>query len=245
MSQRLQQLQTALGEHTDSAPATVTALPTEYAPPAKSDHGKSRTLFACLLSAALGASTMWLAMQDQTGASAAQLQPTAVAIAPSAIVSPALQAQPESMAPAANRVPDETQIGDLVESWRQAWQSHDLTAYLAAYGGRLHTGRRQQPRCMGCCPQQETRRQCRNRGAVAQRRHRAFGTGSLQCQLPAGLCLGQLSRGRSRQDPGCRPRRRRVEDHSGAADPISGQKLESRPISRVLFPPCGVRQSFL
>ena len=134
MAQRLQQLQTALGEHTDSAPATVMALPTEYAPPAKSDHGKSRTLFACLLSAALGASTMWLAMQDQTGASATQLQPTAVAIAPSAIVSPALQAQPESMAPAANRVPDETQIGDLVESWRQAWQSHDLTAYLAAYG---------------------------------------------------------------------------------------------------------------
>jgi len=135
MVQRLHQLQTALGEQTDTAPPTVAAAPVDKHLPAKSGHGgMAGTLLACLISAALGASAMWLAMQDQAGASAAQRQPVAVAVAPSAIVSPAEKVQPESVAPATNLIPDETQISNLVEGWRQAWQSHDLTAYLAAYG---------------------------------------------------------------------------------------------------------------
>lgn len=134
MVHRLHQLQTALGEHTDTAPPTVAAAPVDKRLPARSGHGMAGTLLACLISAALGASAMWLAMQDQAGASAAQRQPVAVAVAPSAIVSPAEKLQPESVAPATNLIPDETQISNLVEGWRQAWQSHDLTAYLAAYG---------------------------------------------------------------------------------------------------------------
>lgn len=134
MVNRLQQLQTALGKHTDKAAPTLAAAPVDKRIPAKNGHGMARTLAACLLSAALGASAMWLAMQDQARASAAQLQPSAVAIAPSAIVSLAEKAQLESVAPAATRITDETQISNLVESWRQAWQSHDLDAYLAAYG---------------------------------------------------------------------------------------------------------------
>jgi hypothetical protein len=134
MVQRLQQLQTALGEHANTPPPAVTMAPEKNRAPAKNGHGMAGTLIACLLSAALGASVMWLAMQDQSGASAAQRRPIAVAVAPSAIVSPAEKVQPESVAPATKLIPDETQISNLVEGWRQAWQSHDLTAYLAAYG---------------------------------------------------------------------------------------------------------------
>lgn len=134
MAQRLQQLETALGEHTDNTPATVITLPVGKAPSAKGGHGITRTLIACLLSAALGASAMWLAMQDQTAASTAQRQPITVPVAATAIVSPIEQAQPESVPSAASSIPDETQIGDLLETWRQAWQGHDLPAYLAAYG---------------------------------------------------------------------------------------------------------------
>jgi ketosteroid isomerase-like protein len=134
MAQRLQQLETALGEHTDNTPATVIALPAGKAPSAKRGHGISRTLIACLLSAALGASAMWLAMQDQTATSATQRQPITLPVAATAIVSPVEQAQPESVPSAANSIPDEKQIGDLLETWRQAWQGHDLPAYLAAYG---------------------------------------------------------------------------------------------------------------
>lgn len=134
MAQRLQQLQTALGEHADTPPPKVTMAPVENRAPAKGGHGMAGTLVACLLSAALGAGAMWLAMQDQTGASAAPLQPTAVTIAPSAIVSTAVEAQPASTTPLATSALDESQIADLLENWRLAWQGHDLTAYLAAYG---------------------------------------------------------------------------------------------------------------
>lgn len=132
MAQRLCQLESALGEHSDTPPPAHSAVSRNTNIPAK--HGTARTLIACLLSAALGASAMWLIMVDRMDASAAQQPSVIVTVPPTAIVSPATLALPESAPVIAHSVPDERQIGDMVESWRQAWQSHDLSAYLGAYG---------------------------------------------------------------------------------------------------------------
>ena len=35
---------------------------------------------------------------------------------------------------AAPKIPDEQQVGQLVEEWRSAWQSRDIGGYLKAYG---------------------------------------------------------------------------------------------------------------
>lgn len=133
MTQRLHQLQRALGEKAEHPPEPLMAHAARSDVPEKRGHELSRTLLACLLSATLGAGAMWLAMLDQTD-SLATRQQAGASIPPSAIVSPAAAAPSEAAALISNGIADETQIGNLVEDWRQAWRDQDIGAYLAAYG---------------------------------------------------------------------------------------------------------------
>lgn len=133
MTQRLHQLQRALGERAEQPAKPLMAHAARADVPEKRGHALTHTLVACMLSATLGAGAMWLAMLDPTDSFATRQQAGA-SIPPSAIVSPAAAAPSEAAAPIANGIADEAQVGSLVEGWRQAWRDQDIAAYLAAYG---------------------------------------------------------------------------------------------------------------
>lgn len=118
MARRLQQLQRALGD-----------TPKETAAPERQGHGTPRMLLACLLSALLGAGSMWLTLSDPV---AGDMRPTlATPISPTAIASTNL---PATVTPVTQSAADTAQIEGVIEQWRAAWSRRDVTAYLDAYG---------------------------------------------------------------------------------------------------------------
>lgn len=122
LSQRLEQLQSALG---DGAPAA-----TQSPPPAATAAGRRfapATLAAtALLSALSGAIATWLALAP-SAAPAPPAQPTRLIMA--AAAAPAV-APPAAAAAAAS---DEQQVRARLESWRTAWAKRDSDAYLSHY----------------------------------------------------------------------------------------------------------------
>lgn len=141
MADRLQQLQSAL----DEPPAKPTARPASAAPqlapdgavPARNATFPWQTLLACICSAAMGAGSTWLLMSPTENAPAAH-QVAAIVPVPASVIAesspPALAPRSESAIVAAPRVPSEIEIGDMVESWRQAWRDRDVATYLNIYG---------------------------------------------------------------------------------------------------------------
>lgn len=123
MAQRLHQLQTALGNEHSGVPGNTMPRTAKTPPPSTQQFGTASVLLASLASAALGASAMWFAMTANT--SYAELPPAPVAAS-------VVQQRAEPLA--AESVADERQIEDLLESWLQAWNEHDIETYLASYG---------------------------------------------------------------------------------------------------------------
>lgn len=134
MAQRLQQLQTALGDEQAGASDSAAPRVAEAAPAATRHFGTASILLASLASAALGASAMWFAMTANDSRAEPSLAPLAALAAPAvAAASPApLRAEPPVAA-----VADETQIENMLESWLQAWRDRDIAAYLGAYGSEF------------------------------------------------------------------------------------------------------------
>lgn len=131
MAKRLHQLQKALGDKTDKPPVTPAATAACAATGERQGRGMARTLLACLLSATLGAGATWLVMAGLDAAPVKPGQAATVRISPTAIAS---ADAPALAAPVALTIPDEAQVGELVEQWRKAWSSRDLAAYLGVYG---------------------------------------------------------------------------------------------------------------
>lgn len=127
MARRLDQLQAALGEPelTPEQAATPGTMPT----PSGHGFGAITLLLTALLSAMLGAGVMGLANNQH--APAVTTQP--VTVHPIETQLPAVISARASIA-AAPKIPDEQQVGQLVEEWRSAWQSRDIGGYLKAYG---------------------------------------------------------------------------------------------------------------
>lgn len=120
LSQRLEQLQSALG---DSAPAATPPRP----PAAAGRRFAPATLAAtALLSALSGAIATWLALAP-SAAPAPPAQPTRLIMA--AAAAPAV-APPAAAAAAPS---DEQQVRARLESWRAAWAKRDSDAYLSHY----------------------------------------------------------------------------------------------------------------
>ena len=123
MARRLEQLQTALGE---SFPLT-------------SHHATSARRFqlttlilASLTSAMVGAGVMRVAIASNLPAMPAPV--VAAASAPLPVIEPA---KPAEIPVAQASRSDEQDITTLLESWRQAWQRHDVSAYLGSYGSKV------------------------------------------------------------------------------------------------------------
>lgn len=142
LAQRLEQLQTAMGESPSTVPPMTHAAgaPLAAIPPRPP---QSITLVAtALISALAGAGAMWLAIGSPPPAESAQTQivsaapvPVAAALAP---VTPVAQAAPAASAEPAPPPPpavnsDEDQARQLLDAWRQAWSSRDSDAYLSFY----------------------------------------------------------------------------------------------------------------
>jgi hypothetical protein len=129
MARRLEQLRAAMGE-SESAPIQEANTGYRHAnasarPPARSG---SRILTS-ILSALFGAGMMWLATpQEHTPAPPEPVLNT-VAVTTTARTTAAPQTTPL----ASPELSDEKRIGQLMESWRNAWSQRDVTGYLNAY----------------------------------------------------------------------------------------------------------------
>ncbi|MBU1235556.1 MAG: hypothetical protein KJ634_00715 [Gammaproteobacteria bacterium] len=154
LAKRLEQLRNALGTINPVMPpaqqpalvAVPASPPAAVSVPAVQCRGMGAgTMFiAALLSAALGAGAMWLAVgakplpaAPQTEvASAPSVAPVAVPVqaAPVAEFAPAptIVSEPASTVPVA--LPsDDDQVHELIDDWRLAWADRDVEAYLACY----------------------------------------------------------------------------------------------------------------
>jgi hypothetical protein len=128
MAKRLAQLQTALGGTDACAPSQPAPLPTNAPTAPRSD--KLSLVLACLISAALGAGAMWLAMPT---VSPAMPQPVIQATTETPpVTQPEVQTKVEPAVVAS--ISDERRIEEFVEGWRQAWSARDIAGYLNAYG---------------------------------------------------------------------------------------------------------------
>jgi ketosteroid isomerase-like protein len=127
MARRLEQLHSALGE---SEVATAKAIVKDL--PSTVDSVKTfpagRLIMTAILSALFGAGIMWLG--------APHPQPTA-APAPLTLAAPPTVApttsNPVLTAPATAEVSDKTQVGELLDTWRNAWAQRDIASYLDTY----------------------------------------------------------------------------------------------------------------
>jgi ketosteroid isomerase-like protein len=124
MAKRLAQLQTALGNE-PAAPETSKAPAVKAS---RSPFRLTQIILISLCTAMLGAGTMRLALA--TNPTPAE-RPAAITLS-----SPS-SATPETANPATLshlREADQERIETLLESWRQAWQAHDVAGYLGHYG---------------------------------------------------------------------------------------------------------------
>ncbi|MCG2576344.1 nuclear transport factor 2 family protein [Dechloromonas sp. XY25] len=128
MTQRLHQLQTALGDEAANTPVNTRAHAADA--PASRRFGTASILLASLASAALGASTMWFAMSASDSRAEPSMAPLAALAAPAVAAANPTQVRAEP----AVVVADEMQIENMLESWLQAWRDRDIAAYLGAYG---------------------------------------------------------------------------------------------------------------
>lgn len=129
LRQRLEQLQTALGDNAPLAPppaaAGTAATGRRFAP---------ATLAATALFSALGgAAATWLAL-GPSAPLAPPAQPTRLIMAAAAAPAAAPATAPAAPTAAAAAVPsDEQQVRARLESWRAAWSQRDSDAYLSHY----------------------------------------------------------------------------------------------------------------
>lgn len=144
MAKRLAQLQTAMGANDADATAAAPAPSTQ--PAATPGIGLSACLLTSLISAALGATAMWLLLPGHSPGMApvaaennARFSVAApAAIAPQAVTPPAAAiitaaVTPAAAAPSASLPKDESLVEQRIEDWRQAWGKHDVAGYLGAY----------------------------------------------------------------------------------------------------------------
>ena len=127
MARRLDQLQAALGE--PDLMHVQAAAPDTMPSASRQGYGAITLLLTGLLSAMLGAGVMGLANSPHAPAALAQpasVQPVEIPIPV------AIQAK-ESIA-IAPKISDDQQVSQLVEAWRNAWQSRDIAGYLKSYG---------------------------------------------------------------------------------------------------------------
>ena len=131
LAERLDQLQSALGESSSSAPpAPATTAPLVAA---RARTFQPATLLAtALFSAVAGAGAMWLAISGNPP----MAEPQARIISPAPVTAPAVPAPVAEAAPVAPTPPaksHEDQGRERLEAWRQAWSSRDSEAYLSHY----------------------------------------------------------------------------------------------------------------
>lgn len=137
LAQRLEQLQTAMGESPAAVPPVLQAA--SISPSAAPQTTPAATFLAtALVSALAGAGAMWLAIGGQPANEPAPPQiinaapaPVAPPVAPQVPVAEAAVPAASEPAPMVNR--DEDQARELLEAWRQAWSSRDSDAYLSFY----------------------------------------------------------------------------------------------------------------
>lgn len=137
LAQRLEQLQTAMGE----SPAAMPPVPqaADISPSAAPRSTPATTLLAtALVSALAGAGAMWLAIGGQPANEPTPTQivnaapvPVVPPVAPQAPVAEAAAPAASEPTPMVNR--DEDQARELLDGWRQAWSSRDSDAYLSFY----------------------------------------------------------------------------------------------------------------
>lgn len=123
MKRRLEQLNTALGQHDDSMQDPEFAPPREIA--AKPASGR-----IALVVVALAAAVVWTTLFSR----ATQPESPARHAAPS--VQNVQSALPPAIATPAVAVPetsDETAVKDLLSKWRSAWAQRDVANYLGTY----------------------------------------------------------------------------------------------------------------
>lgn len=130
MARRLDQLHTALGASTVAPAKAVTADALPSAPEPVKLFGTGSLIVTAMLSALVGAGLMWLGTpQAETRTTPAHLP--VVAAAPKAAT--AVRSEPLHAAPATAVISDKTKIGELLNTWRNAWAQRDIAGYLNAY----------------------------------------------------------------------------------------------------------------
>lgn len=140
LRKRLDQLRASMGDQAttgelESAPLRLKA-PTAPAPPRRF---RGRTVLASsLVSACLGAAVAWNVAVASGGASASApvaQQEWASARIPNAPMASGPTSAALDVLPAAPHQTVEAQLNQMLESWRQAWSSRDVDAYLGHYSG--------------------------------------------------------------------------------------------------------------
>jgi ketosteroid isomerase-like protein len=133
MAKRLAQLQTAMGANDADATAAAPAPSTQ--PAATPGIGLSACLLTSLISAALGATAMWLLLPGHSPSMApmAAENNARFSVAAPAAIAPQAATPPAAAAPSASLPKDESLVEQRIEDWRQAWGKHDVAGYLGAY----------------------------------------------------------------------------------------------------------------
>lgn len=130
MARRLEQLHTALGE---SAVAPAKAVTAHTLPPALESvksFGVGSIIATAMISALFGAGLMWLGTpQAETRTTPAPLP----LIAAPPQTATAARSEPVLAAPATTEISEKTKIGELLNTWRNAWAQRDIASYLNAY----------------------------------------------------------------------------------------------------------------
>lgn len=141
MKFRLEQLETAQGSHSVHTPVAPNSPSVHHAAMTKLRSFSSGTLLlTAFVSAIGGAGVMWFMMGFAKYDSQHQqaIHPVPVVVGDT-LVSTAPVLSVGTVVPIPVRTPSkgdesESQVRDLVEGWRQAWQRRDVEAYLRYYG---------------------------------------------------------------------------------------------------------------
>ncbi|MGB4063464.1 MAG: hypothetical protein WBK19_06545 [Azonexus sp.] len=131
MARRLEQLHNALGE-SEVAPAKAANIKNSpVVVESIKSFGTGTLIITAMISALCGAAMMWLGAPQGAPRSVPAPQPLAVA-APQAAI--AMLSEPVPSAPATTEISDKTRVGELLDTWRNAWVQRDIASYLNAYG---------------------------------------------------------------------------------------------------------------
>jgi hypothetical protein len=131
MARRLEQLHNALGESEVAPAKTASVKNSPVAVESVKSFGTGSLIITAMISALFGATMMWLgAPQGESRAIPAPL-PLVVAAPQAATATPS---EPVLAAPATTEISDKTRVGELLDTWRNAWAQRDIARYLSAYG---------------------------------------------------------------------------------------------------------------